>query len=206
MILVLFSKYRKMSESRFIKIFLLKVSNSLRASSASFLRAQSTSSWSLSWIPFRVYWRSGTAVAEDLILRKLNDGQHSLFYNPHPFIINFSEGLRGYLMISLSQGARNAHPQIRQGFCWWATQCALRINSNQNSLDRLSYLPALVQEMVPSGCFPRIYNYWSITHYHNHWSYKIEYLVNISNHLIIILFKQSFSHKFGNAGNNSLVK
>lgn len=142
-----------MSESRFIKIFLLKISNSLRASSASFLRAQSASSRSLPWIPFRVYWRSGTAAAKDLILRELNNGQRSLFYNPCPFIINFSEGLRGYLMINLSQGATNAHPQIRQGFCWWATQCAIPVNSNQNSPDRSSYLPAMVQGMVPSCCF-----------------------------------------------------
>ena len=177
-----------MSESRFIKIFLLKISNSLRASSASFLRAQSASSWSLPWIPFRVYWRSGTAVAEDLILRELNDGQHSLFYNPCPFIINFNEGLRGYLMINLSQGARNAHPQIRQGFCCGPLNVLFLLTVTKTLWTaRLTCLP-WSKKWFPLAAFPHSYNYWSITHYHNHWSYRIEYLVNISNHLIIIHF------------------
>ena len=34
-------------------------------------------------------------MAEDLILRKLSDGQHSLFYNPHPFGLNCDQGLGG---------------------------------------------------------------------------------------------------------------
>ena len=44
------------------------------------------------------------------------------------------------------------------------------------------------KEWFPLAAFPHSYNYWSITHYHNHWSYRIEYLVNISHHLIIILY------------------
>lgn len=36
-----------------------------------------------------------TAVANDLILVQLNDGQHSLFYNPLSFGLNFKQGLGG---------------------------------------------------------------------------------------------------------------
>ena len=38
---------------------------------------------------------SATAVANDLILVELDDGQHSLFYNPFPSGLNFSQGLGG---------------------------------------------------------------------------------------------------------------
>ena len=36
-----------------------------------------------------------TAVANDLILVQLNEGRHSLFYNPFSFGLNFKQGLRG---------------------------------------------------------------------------------------------------------------
>lgn len=42
------------------KKFLLKISNYHRASSVSFPRAQSTSSWSSPWIPFKMYSKSVT--------------------------------------------------------------------------------------------------------------------------------------------------
>ena len=44
-----------------------------------------------------LYYRSVTAVGSDLILVELDDGQHSLFYNPFPFGFNVNRGLRGIL-------------------------------------------------------------------------------------------------------------
>ena len=82
-----------MQETGFIH-FPLKVSNYLKAYSASFSRAQNVSSWFLPWIPFRVYCRSVTAVANEILV-ELGGGQHSLFYNPLPFGLNFDQGLGG---------------------------------------------------------------------------------------------------------------
>ena len=65
----------------------------LRASSVIFHRAQSVSSWSSLWIPFQMYCRSATAVANDWILVELDDGQHSSFYIPLPFCLNFNQTL-----------------------------------------------------------------------------------------------------------------
>ena len=45
-----------------------------------FSRAQSALFCFLSWIPFRAYWRSATAVPNELILREQDGEQHSLFY------------------------------------------------------------------------------------------------------------------------------
>ena len=71
-------KYGKMQEIGFIK-FLLKISNYLKASSASFLRAQSASFQFLPWTPFRV-WSSATAVASDSILVEPDGEWHSIGY------------------------------------------------------------------------------------------------------------------------------
>ena len=52
------------------------------------------------------------SVASDLILVELDGGQQSLFYNPFPFGLNFSQSLGG-VSTSLSHVARNAHSQVR---------------------------------------------------------------------------------------------
>ena len=67
------------------KNFLLKISDDLRASSASFPRAQSASSWLLPWIPFRVYCRSVTTVATDLTRVELDSGQH--YFTNHSLLV-----------------------------------------------------------------------------------------------------------------------
>ena len=67
----------------------------LRASSVSFPGTQSASSWSSPWIPFKVYYRTVTAVADDLILVELDGGQHSIFYNLLSLGLNFNQGLGG---------------------------------------------------------------------------------------------------------------
>ena len=67
-----FSKYRKLQGPRFMKTFLLKVSSSLKASSASFPRTECTSSPQGSC-------RSVTAMTNEEVLVELAGGQHSLF-------------------------------------------------------------------------------------------------------------------------------
>ena len=60
--------------------------------SVSFSRVPSASVWSSPWVYFRVCYRLVTAVANGLILIKLGGGQHSLFYNPFTFGLNFDQG------------------------------------------------------------------------------------------------------------------
>ena len=71
--------YRRTEELRFIKNFLF-IANYLRACFVHFSKAQCTSSCSLSWIPFRVSYRSVAAVANDLIFVEVGCRQLSLFY------------------------------------------------------------------------------------------------------------------------------
>ena len=82
-----------MQETEFIKFSPENVY--LRASFASFPRAQSASLWPSPWTPFRVYCRSATAVANGLTLVELGGGQHSLSYNSFSFGLNFDQSLGG---------------------------------------------------------------------------------------------------------------
>ena len=70
-----------------------------RGQSVSFCSVLNASIWSSPWIYFRVYYRLVTAVANGLILIKLDGGQHSLFYNPFPFGLNFDQGWEGILWL-----------------------------------------------------------------------------------------------------------
>ena len=38
-----------------------------------------------------------TAMTNDLVITELAGGQHSLFYSPFPFALNFNQGLGGIL-------------------------------------------------------------------------------------------------------------
>ena len=57
----------------------------------------SQGSWLSPWIPFRVYCRGVTAMANDLTPVELDGGQYSLFYKPFSFSPNLHQGLGGIL-------------------------------------------------------------------------------------------------------------
>ena len=73
-----------------------------RGQSVSFSSVLSASIWSSPWIDFRVYYRLVTAVANGLILIKLDGGQHSLFYNPFHFGLNFDQESESILWLVCS--------------------------------------------------------------------------------------------------------
>ena len=137
---------------------------------------------------FQGYCRSATAVASDLILVELDGGQHSLFYNPLPFDLNFNQGLVGILWPICPTVLGMLIPGSGEDFIDRATQRVITgwrlFNRNQKPLDRLSYQSAVVQEMVPS-CF--FFPYLEF-HYYNHWCFRIYIWSIISSHLIIINF------------------
>ena len=89
-------------------------SNYLRASSLSFPRTQNASFWSLPWIPFRVYYRSVTAVANDLILTELEGGLVFILKSL-PFQSAFQWMFERHFVTNLYHSTRNAHSQTRLG-------------------------------------------------------------------------------------------
>lgn len=105
------------------KILLLRICNCYqRSGSASSPRARGASSWPLSWLPFRVQWRSATVVVQDLILLELDAGQPSSVYNPFPFDFDLNQGLGGLSGLICPKALWTPISRSGEGFaerlCW----------------------------------------------------------------------------------------
>ena len=129
------SKHGKMQETGFIKFSPKNVC--LQACPASFARAQSALCWSSLWTSFRVYHRSATEAADDLILKLGN-----ILYNPFPFCLNCNQGLVSILWQICPPVVGRLIPRSAK-ISLIGSQCAITelspVNSSQKSPDHLSY-------------------------------------------------------------------
>ena len=131
-------KYGKMQEIGFIK-FLLKISNCLKASSASFLRAQSVFFLSLLWTPFRL-WRSATAVASDSILVEPDGEWHSVGYKIINQVINI-------LSMWVPRGIWYWENNSDLGNLAWIKE-SLALRGNESLRDTRNYVKKVTKERI----------------------------------------------------------
>ena len=177
---------------------LKRLKNYLGTNSTSFPRAQNASSWSSPWISFRVYCRSTTAVANDLVLVELAGGHHSLFYSPIPFtqfqprfgwhfVTNYPTVL-GILILRPDQDCL-----VKTLHVPFLSQAQLTVaDSLWTTVLLVCY--DMIQEMVAACC---LFPYLEL-HYYNHWSYRTVHLVTCFKFPSHHHFYGSLSHTFGN--------
>ena len=163
-----FSKYGKMQEFRFIINFLMKIPI-----------------WRLVLSIFPEYklphpdlqseflCRLITALVNNLIILELDGGQHSLFYNLFPFVLNCNQALGGILWPICPKEIGMLIPRSGEDFMLLLDKALLIVN--RTCLDCLSYYSVMAWEMVSSyHFFPYLELY-----YQDHWPYRTIYLVNL---------------------------